>query len=441
MKFNPDARIVGKNQKELETAMSTSIKQEHFLELKKHVNAVHCSNNLTLVQRKLFDALLHHAYHALLTQQTFKISTKELTFLIGYKSNDYQKLKHALLGLVTTAIEWNVIDCQTGKETQWSASCVLASAELSNGFCTYEYSQVMRKLLYQPEIYARLNLSLIAQFKSKYGLALYENCIRYQGLPQTAWFPLPIFRKLMGVADTQYETFNELKKRVLNIAVAEVNTLSPITVEQEVERKNKQVIMIRFKIGKNIPTLPETITSVEQDVSLLSILSKQFELSPSVIADIFLKYDEEYIKGKAQIVMSSESFLAGKIKGLAAYLIDALKKDYKANKTSRSVINAIQQQESLAKKAEKEKEEDRRNRHDEYVYQQINHYLSGLTELEHQQLAADFDRHVKTQNKFIQDWYKESKLSHPGVRAIFTSFIQKTREKEVGEMLAYEDFV
>ena len=67
------------------------------LELKKHVNLIHCSNNLSLVQRKLFNALLFNAYPELGFKQQFCIRTKKLCEMIGYRSNDYKSLKKALL--------------------------------------------------------------------------------------------------------------------------------------------------------------------------------------------------------------------------------------------------------------------------------------------------------------------------------------------------------
>jgi len=224
-----------------------------YLELKKHVNAIHCTNNLTLVQRKLFNALLFSAYPKLPHKTRFQIHTRQLCNLIGYNSNDYGKLKRALLGLVTIAIEWNVIDTLTGKEKNWKASSILASAELEGGHCYYEYSHMMKDFLYQPEIYGRIDMLLVAQFKSSYGLALYENCVRYQGLPQTPWFPLDIFRKLMGVFGEKYSAFKDFKKRVINIAVDEVNALSPISVDAEIERKNQKATRIRFKLARSLP--------------------------------------------------------------------------------------------------------------------------------------------------------------------------------------------
>lgn len=95
---------------------SLALNNNKSLELKKHVNAIHCTNNLTLVQRKLFNALLFNAYPELPYKQQFKIKGKDLYKLIGYNSKDTAKLKEALFGLISIAIEWNVIDCSTGKE-------------------------------------------------------------------------------------------------------------------------------------------------------------------------------------------------------------------------------------------------------------------------------------------------------------------------------------
>lgn len=78
--------------------------------LKKHVNTIHCSNDLTLVQRKLFNALLFNAYHEMQEKLQYEISVKKLCELIGYASRDYKKLKKSIMDLITTAIEWNVIE-------------------------------------------------------------------------------------------------------------------------------------------------------------------------------------------------------------------------------------------------------------------------------------------------------------------------------------------
>ena len=73
--------------------MEISTVQEKRSELKKHVNAIHCSNNLSLMQRKLFNALLFNAYPELPHRSQFQITSKELCRLIGFNSNDYADSK------------------------------------------------------------------------------------------------------------------------------------------------------------------------------------------------------------------------------------------------------------------------------------------------------------------------------------------------------------
>ena len=60
-------------------------------ELKKHVGTIHSSSHLTLVQRKIANALLFNAYDRLLERDEFQIHITELCQLIGYDSKDYKQ--------------------------------------------------------------------------------------------------------------------------------------------------------------------------------------------------------------------------------------------------------------------------------------------------------------------------------------------------------------
>jgi plasmid replication initiation protein len=421
--------------------MNLAVSDEKKVELKKHVNAIHCSNNLSLVQRKLFNALLFNAYPDLPHKPRFQIHTRDLCKLIGYNSNDYGKLKKALLDLITIAIEWNVIDCTTGHEKQWKASSILASAELSSGTCWYEYSHIMKELLFQPEIYGRINIDLVSKFKSSYGLALYENCIRYQGLPQTPWFPIEVFRKLMGVFGDKYIIFKDFKKRVLNIAVDEVNSIAHIFISPEIERQNQKVIKIRFKLSKNQSLDKGRVQNVSADEDLIVCLTNTFGFSQPLIDDILAKYDQKYIKEKIALVIQSESFLAGKIRALSAYLVEALKKDYKSGKSSKIIVDENRKQKSAVELAAKEKEKNREARYNNYLQKKLGSFLSSLSQDQYLNLIHEFDINMKGQVVIFQKWYREQGLEHPAIKAFFHNFIKETQKDRLGEVLSYEDFV
>ena len=152
-------------------------------ELKKHIGTIQSSNPLSLVQRKISNALLYNAYSQLLEQEEHEIEIKNLCRLIGYDSNDYQLIKGGLRKLLSTVIEWNLLNTGDKSEEVWSASSMLASVSIEGSKCVYSYSSRLKKLLYMPSMYARVNMEFQSKFKSAYALALYENCIRYQNLP------------------------------------------------------------------------------------------------------------------------------------------------------------------------------------------------------------------------------------------------------------------
>ncbi len=114
--------------------------------LKKHAAAIHCSNTLSLMQRKMNNALLYHAYPDLYTKDVYEITVSHLCKMIGYKGNNHAAIKEAFKKLVSTQIEWNLVDDNTGEE-DWTASSVIASVRISGPLCAYAYSPHMYEFL------------------------------------------------------------------------------------------------------------------------------------------------------------------------------------------------------------------------------------------------------------------------------------------------------
>lgn len=106
----------------------------------------------------------------------------------------------------------------------------------------------------------------------------------------------------------------------------EVNTVSPIRIVPEIERVNQKVTRIRFKLEKNVDESPIPLNNLSIDEELKQLLINTFGFSTQMIEETYAKYDNDYIREKVEIITQSESFIAGKIRGLAGYLIEALKK-------------------------------------------------------------------------------------------------------------------
>lgn len=317
---------------------SLMIERKKSLELKKHVAAIHSSNKLSLLQRKIANALLFNAYDELFEKNDHEIHIPTLCKLIGYDSNDHKTIKKALINLLSTVIEWNLVDGnKIDGDGIWNASSMIADASIEGSVCTYSYSNKMKKLLYRPELYGRLNMLIQAKFQSTYGLALYENCIRYQNIEQTPWFDLLTFRKLMGVEDGKYKIFRDFKNRVLKKAIEEVNEFSPVQIEALFQKQGRQVIAIQFLIK----TVKQEKLKENLEFSLSKTLTHQFGLSKTQTENILTQYEEEYILEKISIVKNSPSYTKGIIKNLAKYLIAALKEDYQPIKKTKLIVDQV----------------------------------------------------------------------------------------------------
>jgi len=220
-------------------------------EVKKHVAAIHTSGELGLVERKLVNILLLNAYDELATARQHRLPTKMLMAMLGWaESDDTVGLKKSLLQIVTTPVEFDLMETgdSSTKKPRWTATALLASADLVNGFCEYEYSTRLAEELADPDVYAIINVGIQRQFKSGYALTLYENCVRFRRTESTGWMTVEIFRKLMGATSPTYDDFRRLSELVINKAVKEVNKVSDIEITAEYERKGRKVTRIRFAV-------------------------------------------------------------------------------------------------------------------------------------------------------------------------------------------------
>jgi len=357
------------------------------LDLKKHVATIHSSNTLSLLQRKISNALLFNAYDELLIKEEHEINIGYLCKLIGYNSNDHKTIKKALVDLLSSVLEWNLVDgdkLNCKEDITWNASSIIADASIKGSVCTYSYSNKMKKLLHHPDLYGRINMLVQAKFQSNYGLALYENCIRYQDIGQTPWFDFLKFRQLMGVEEGKYKIFRDFKSRVLDKAVAEVNQYSPILVDPQLRRQNRQVTAIQFQIKKmEMLALDsqEVVSSSTRD--LIPLLKTQFGLSQRQSENVVASYGPHYIREKIALTEQSTSFKKGKIKNLARYLLCALKEDYQITQNLLSPETKERKlclrAEAMEAKEEQRRRDDLEKRYSKYRAQTIDNALASLS--------------------------------------------------------------
>jgi plasmid replication initiation protein len=413
-------------------------------ELKKHIATIHSSNPLSLLQRKISNVLLFHAYPELNQKEEHEITIKQLSLLIGYTGNNSAVLKQALKTLISAVIEWDLVDELTGEE-DWTASAMLASVNIKGGLCRYAYSPRLRALLFSPSMYGKINMIVQARFTSSYGLALYENCVRYRGLPATKWFEFGMFRKLMGVEIGEYKAFKDFKKRVIHKAVEDINTHSDLFVEPELIMIGRKLGNIRFKLKEREKRVPIGIISLVNHEGLIKTLIEDFSLSRNQATQLIKDYGEPFISEKINLIRSSNTFKAGKIINLAAFLISAVKEDYQDPKLGPDLFLEKETKVKENKRKEtllEEVEQKRRNDYTEYVSEYLN---KKIRELKESGRVGEIETEFKTfleneKNLFLLEKYNKDGLQSKTVSEIFQNFILEGHRDLLPDLMTYESF-
>ena len=224
--------------------------------------AIQIQGNLTHLQRRAWNVLLANAYDELPNKDIHRVSVVELAAKLGFNSRNQEHLKDMLRSLAECTVEWNVLG--KDKKQVWGVAALLASAEIENGICTYGFAPHLRLKLYNPRVYAKLNLRLQNRFTDRHALILWEICFDYfdttrdQG--ETPFIPLEKFRELMGVAPDEYPAFKTFNQCVIKPAIKEINALTNFFVEVEQKRKSRKIAFLKFIISKLKPLAsPEPI--------------------------------------------------------------------------------------------------------------------------------------------------------------------------------------
>jgi len=216
--------------------------------LKKGVGAIHSSGKLTLVQRKLANVLLYAAYDNLLSKRTHTIPVPIMCAMLGWEeSNRIDYLKEALSALQETRLEFNLRE--DGHEV-WESMTMLSYAHIKNGVCTWRYDEALAEKLYDPAMFAMINLQVQRRIDSAYALNLYENALRYKdtNTGSTGRWELGFFREIVGATAAYCDDFRLLNRKVIKPAMEKINEVSDIMISVEYEKQARSVVALKFHV-------------------------------------------------------------------------------------------------------------------------------------------------------------------------------------------------
>lgn len=192
---------------------------------------------LTLTQRKVINALIHVAQKTG-DHKIYSIPLADVRKLCGVSHESNDDVKSQIRALTDIKIEYNYLGKDRGKT--WGISVLLAGAEMkpNTGKVRFAFSPFIQEKILNPEIYAPLDVVLIAGLCSTYTIVLYEFLRDYLDAPKVPVMEIEQFRSLMGIDEGKYKLFKDLRTHVIEKAATEVNEKTDLFCSYELTKEN-----------------------------------------------------------------------------------------------------------------------------------------------------------------------------------------------------------
>jgi len=228
------------------------------LMIKKHSAMIQTNaKNMTLTQRKAINFFICIAQKSG-TRSIYQTTISNLKQACNLASSDNAIIKEQLKALTKIVMEFNYLDKDKGKI--WEIAPLLAGCKISygTGLIEFAFSPFLLDRLLRPEMYAPLNIILIAGLKCSYAVVLYEFLRDYLTAPAIPVLTIESFRNLLGIDDNKYKFFPSFKKTVLIPAVEEINLKTDISCRYELLKETgvrNKYSHIRFFVNKKTGNL------------------------------------------------------------------------------------------------------------------------------------------------------------------------------------------
>ena len=156
------------------------------------------------------------------------------------------------------------------------------------------------------EFFTQYLLSQTSNLNSVYSVRLYELLIQWKTAVKTPVFELSLFRGQMGLNDGEYKAMNDFKKRVLDLAVNEINEKTDLTVSYTQEKKGRLIHGFKFTVKQKEKTKKEVKTDRDNNTldMFYKMTDKQIDTFATKLANL------PALSHKAPVGASMQEFIS-----------------------------------------------------------------------------------------------------------------------------------
>lgn len=310
-----------------------------FLELKKHSALAQMNNDMSLQQRKSMNVFLLIAKDILKRQpwaNVFQVELWVLKWLAWINNNDNTKLKKDLYQLVNLVFEYNILNKDKNSRGAFSflSHIDISSKKWQTAIVTFSLPPPILAAIPEPEMWVRLRFYIQRNLTSKYSLSMRENMSDYKWIHKIK-INMERFRRLMGITPEKYSTVSMLRKKVIDVAVSEVNEKTELQIKYELIKTWRKVTDIQFyiKSKREESTFEKSSQQIVEKLRYYWYKDKQ-------IKKLLDAHDGDYLMANIAVI---EEYLEGgkKIDNVKKYLSKAFIEDFTSEESEYEKENKL----------------------------------------------------------------------------------------------------
>ena len=323
--------------------------------------------------------------------ETTKINVTDIARLCGFDmKNAYRIVRAATINLMERVIRMRADDGKGEYLTHWVQSCRYYPADNGREACmVYRIDDSIRRdLLKLRRAYVSFKLADAMQFDSQYAMRLYPIFLEWKNVGKVTYTP-DKFRNMLGIDKKKsYASFSNVRIRVIDPALAEINEKSDLSVKCEVKKggRGNKVSEFTFRIKtKNPSIMPANVpTANDLEAEAVDLIDAAVKALP--------KKEHDYFPRMVKIGCVSERVAVDLLKTYGydrchSNLENILKQKAKSDNFGGKVVQAIRGDWAGTKHAQKIEEENERKRKEHDRRQAAAGIVGGETVL--QQRASE----------------------------------------------------
>jgi len=170
------------------------------------------------------------------------------------KHTSYEAMKRAVEGLYEAGFAYSKVDERSGKIGHYKSRWVDKIGYIDDLGCVELVfaSDVIPLITRLEARYTEYELKQVVGLQSEYAIRLYELVIQWRSVGKTNQISLAELREKLGLVD-EYQRIEAFKRRVLDLAINQINEHTDITAEYEQHKQGRVItgFTFRFKVKKD----------------------------------------------------------------------------------------------------------------------------------------------------------------------------------------------